>query len=1071
MPRILRLALVAGLMLSTSYLTAQIKSYKLTNYGPRQYGNIYEATNMCSAQDPRGIFYFGTANGLLEFDGYFWRFIPVKTGLWIRSLAIDSANIIYIGAQNEFGYLKIDSLGNFAYQSLSDSVKNKTFPFSSIWKIHILNNKVYFQAEENIFEYDGKNTRMIDPETSYHTSFMVNNRLFVRQREIGLMELINGALVLVKKGDLFKQTGVFGMFSISKKDNRIMLFTQESGFWIMDKSGITKYTGKLNQTVASLGCKIFGCDRVVENELALSTFSNGIYFVTLDGKVISNINQTKGMPDNNINSLTKDLENNLWLSTNKGITRIDNNSDLSVFTKDDGVDGSVNALFKYNGNLYIGTSGKMLVQNISEKDYSGKSFIAIPNFEKQVWKIVQCENTLVAGTNDGIYKITGSSVNKVSEIDAYCLGFIASKKLLVAGGSKGLTLYHAENFKVISNIALEIDVKGLAIDESNPDNIKIWLGSNYMGVTKISIDKAFNMQLRQYTTEDGLVDGTVIPFLWNGKVLFNNNQTVLTFVSEEEIRAGLPDSMKNNEKYCRGYFDTYPFPYKKNIYCAVQDRNKTWISTGLEMGFIKNGDSIFQNTAFKAAELGKINTIYPDDNGDCWIGATEGLIKYESGNTRKYDIPYNCLIRKVMIGNDSIVYNGNEAIINSPTFKYSNNSISFEYSATYYNIPEKLRFSYTMEGLTDKWSEWDDRHSMNYENLREGHYVFLVRAKNVYGNISKTAAFVFTILPPWYRSWWAITIYILFGVLFIWFIVKLNTYRLQEKNKQLERIVEERTREVVAQKEKIEGQNADLERQNHEILTQKAEITDSIKYAKRIQSASLPSIKIAKKYIDDIFVLYKPRDIVSGDFYWCTEVDNMLIIVAADCTGHGVPGAFMSMLGMSFLNNIILDKGITDTGSILDQLRNSIISSLHQRDSEFHSKDGMDICLCAIDKTNKVLYYSGAFNPLIKIRNGELVEHDVDRMPVAVSEFNRNFVTRKVEVEPGDCLYMFTDGYIDQFGGPRNKKFMKLNFKNKLVDIHKMSMCDQLAELDLTIENYRGNNFQTDDILVIGMRI
>jgi serine phosphatase RsbU (regulator of sigma subunit) len=301
--------------------------------------------------------------------------------------------------------------------------------------------------------------------------------------------------------------------------------------------------------------------------------------------------------------------------------------------------------------------------------------------------------------------------------------------------------------------------------------------------------------------------------------------------------------------------------------------------------------------------------------------------------------------------------------------------------------------------------------------------------------------------------------------------VRLNTYRLQEKNKQLERIVEERTREVVLQKEKIEQQNVNLEIQNKEILAQKLEITDSIKYAKRIQSALLPSTKIAKKYVDDIFILYKPRDIVSGDFYWCTEINNMLIIVAADCTGHGVPGAFMSMLGMSFLNTIINDKGIVDTGSILDQLRNSIITSLHQHDSDSHSKDGMDICLCAIDKPNGMLYYSGAFNPLLKIRNGELVEHEVDRMPVAVSEIIKNFSTRKIDILPGDHLYLFTDGYIDQFGGPRNKKFMKANFKTKLLEIHNSTMCEQMDELDTTIENHRADNFQTDDILVIGLKV
>jgi serine phosphatase RsbU (regulator of sigma subunit) len=254
-------------------------------------------------------------------------------------------------------------------------------------------------------------------------------------------------------------------------------------------------------------------------------------------------------------------------------------------------------------------------------------------------------------------------------------------------------------------------------------------------------------------------------------------------------------------------------------------------------------------------------------------------------------------------------------------------------------------------------------------------------------------------------------------------------------------------------------------------MAQKADITDSINYAKQIQTALLSDPKIARKYIDDIFILYKPRDIVSGDFYWFSEVNDLLIVVAADCTGHGVPGAFMSMLGMSFLNSIVNEKNIIDPGTVLNYLRNYIITSLHQREDDSHSKDGMDICICLVDKPNMTVHYSGAYNPLIQITDDELVECKTDRMPVAVFLRDMDFSTKQIKVKKGDLLYLFSDGYSDQFGGSQNTKFMKKNFKDKLLEFSKLPMEQQRLALNTTIEDYKGNNHQTDDIIVIGIRI
>lgn len=268
-------------------------------------------------------------------------------------------------------------------------------------------------------------------------------------------------------------------------------------------------------------------------------------------------------------------------------------------------------------------------------------------------------------------------------------------------------------------------------------------------------------------------------------------------------------------------------------------------------------------------------------------------------------------------------------------------------------------------------------------------------------------------------------------------------------------------------------QNDEITEQRDQIFHQKKEITDSIHYASRIQQAVLPPQHILSSYFSEYFVLFKPRDIVSGDFYWMNEKDNRVIFTASDCTGHGVPGAFMSMLGMAFLNEIVTKGEFENAADILNQLRNHVVNSLHQRgENSSQTKDGMDIALCIFDKEKRELHYSGAFNSMYLIRNGELIEGNADRMPIGVHELIGNLFTNHVfHLQPGNSVYVFTDGYEDQFGGEKGKKFMAKKFKQLLIDIQHNSLKDQQNILDRTIEKWRGEIDQIDDILVLGVRV
>jgi serine phosphatase RsbU (regulator of sigma subunit)/HAMP domain-containing protein len=289
---------------------------------------------------------------------------------------------------------------------------------------------------------------------------------------------------------------------------------------------------------------------------------------------------------------------------------------------------------------------------------------------------------------------------------------------------------------------------------------------------------------------------------------------------------------------------------------------------------------------------------------------------------------------------------------------------------------------------------------------------------------------------------------------------------LSENERVLEQKVVERTEEVVKQKEEIELKTKELE-----ILFK--QVTDSIHYAKRIQEAILPPNNLVKQILPESFVLYKPKDIVSGDFYWIDKKNEWCYFAAVDCTGHGVPGAFMSIVGYNLLKDILKNTDRTQPSIIMDKMNDGVANTLHTNTtSGKQTKDGMDMTLCALNYDTLELQFSGAFNPLYIIRGNELIQYKADKFPVGmfIGE-KQNFTNHSIQLQKGDSIYIFSDGYADQFGGPKGKKFMAGNFRQLLSDVSKLPIERQKTMLNQTIEEWRGNLEQVDDILIIGVKV
>jgi serine phosphatase RsbU (regulator of sigma subunit) len=290
---------------------------------------------------------------------------------------------------------------------------------------------------------------------------------------------------------------------------------------------------------------------------------------------------------------------------------------------------------------------------------------------------------------------------------------------------------------------------------------------------------------------------------------------------------------------------------------------------------------------------------------------------------------------------------------------------------------------------------------------------------------------------------------------------KMNILKKEKINAQaealevLEERVEERTLEIVQQKALVEEKNKD--------------ILDSINYAKRLQDAILPPLNLIREFFQEAFVLYKPKDIVAGDFYWMERAGHTTFIAAADCTGHGVPGALVSVVCSNALNRTVKEFHITETGKILDKVRELVLETFEK--SENNVQDGMDISLFCINSNTREIHWSGAYNSLLYVQNNEMHEVDADKQPIGKVDKPIPFTTHILNLQKGDILYLFTDGYADQFGGPKGKKFRYKRFQEMLLENAGKTMDEQKNLLEVTFAQWKGNLDQVDDILVIGIKV
>lgn len=1085
----MRKIVILILVIAITYVSfGQINEYGIpfiTNYSSEVTGGGEQ--NWAIVQDNRGLMYVANQDGILEYDGNSWTKISLdnKTPY---SLAVDKNGIVHVGTENDFGYLYPDNVGTLQFVSLRRFLPD-SLNFSCIYRTYSSGDKTYYCALEYIFIEENDSVSVVEiPYEDSWFSYLVGDSIIISRENnksallydnqlselpidfdlpvFGLIPLKNGEYLLSSGNSLHQGTFNSQIINVPMDDNQKSILN--------------------NQVVYNLS--------VFDEKVVMSSAFGKYYSVMLldnDFHSTDIYNVSLGLCNSDAAYSAK-IDNDLWVTTGNGISKIEYGSAFRSFGEETDLYGAVKDIIEFNGHLCVATEKGSYYK---AKDANGftvfKPLIKKESFSYSLLNYNSGnsgEQHLYIGTAVEIFKVAGTNLKEEAHFGNSCSILFQSKKYpeyFYSGSETGTIVRYKYDTKRANPRMDTLDIRGAVISMAEDESGNLWLSIRNQCVVKYSQNDG---TYTEYGPKNGL------PSVYQIKIEEIDNR--LIFCTER----GLYEFDDEKSMFFRSnilgtaFSDTtmsfYSLKTYKDGFAAITyNDDSKWHVTVIE----KNGE-VF-NTPFNRLPNSTIEKIYVDSEGNLWIGAGRLYCyrpEYENPQEPFYASHFNAHIRKVM-ANDSVIFGGagpyehnhnsssnkqDEAHIAS--LAYKDNSLSFVFSATFFEKEEFLQYSTMLDGFDDSWSKWDSK-TYYSQKLREGKYTFKVKAKNIYGVESSIAEYSFIVRPPFYRSMAAYILYFILLVAGVYGIVKWNTHRLIEEKKKLEQKVAEAT-------EEIRGQNVQLEKQKDEIEKQKDEIQASINYARRIQRALLTPDETIDRIFPDHFLLYKPRNVVSGDYYWIGQFGDNKVCIVADCTGHGVPGGFMSMLGMTNLNYIVGQELRPD--EILNKLRNAIITSLRQKDEgseaqlvenvavsvvtekKDRSQDGMDVAMYVINEKEMTLSFAGANNPLVLIRDGEVQVVKASKMPVGIYAKLDPFERVDMELKKGDCLYTFSDGFQDQFGQATGRKFMSKHLREVLLEIHQKPMAEQKEILNKTYEDWRGPaDLQTDDVVLMGVRI
>lgn len=1054
-------------------------------------------------QDSTGFLWIGTQDGLCRYDGY--QFViftnnPIDSSSlsnnFIYSIADDNKGYLWIGTR--YGLSRFDkNTGKFKnYYSSGNNLNSLSS--NSVFKVFVdRQGLVWVKTMEALHLYSPAKDHFIR-----HPHF---NDVFNIPSEIVANQIYEDSQARIwigtKDGLMFfdKTLGVFKRYFTDPNNpnsiisNRVTSIFEDSNglLWIGTDLGLCRFDFKTqkfysvanyshkNITLKGSVIEFIGEDK--DKFLWIGT-DKGFYKFFQNGEleIVDNlIYNNQRITPVHVSAIFRDKSNVLWIGTQIGLIKWNPfGARFNGYGKD--ITGNalfsnniVSSIFEDNGVVWIGTWGSGLHLFNPAIGSTIKSFKAgmvgglNNDFVHSIYKTSNDE--ILVGTRNGLFlynsnrsafvdyfdfkgKYSGEifNNNRIYSIDEDSAGnlWIATRSGLHAVFSNKIRSFYSRRRDSLSISGNE--VYDVMVDSRG----YIWAGTNN-GLSVISPDLSSVTVFQR-------------PAQYTGKELISNEILCLHEDQNGFIWVGTTSGLhKYNRQSNRFklYTDLQNLPNKVINAIEEDDQGRLWISTNKGLVVLNPITDLVRSYTTSDGLLSNefnIGASFKSDKGDMFFGS---ILGYNSFNPDSIPInttvPNVCITRIEIIGSqgvDVIYPNSIDKIKVPQDFK----TLTIEFSALDFNHPEKNLYRYQMSGMDDKWMEVGHKNSATFTNLDEGTYFFKVMGANSdqIWCADPTVLKIQISVPLW-RSRVALIIY---GTLV--FILLLSWFYYRNKNlKKINKLLNEREFVLV-----------ELEKQKEELMYKNKNITDSINYAKRIQDAILPPINSFKTYLPDSFILFMPKDIVSGDFYWINETKNKTFVAVVDCTGHGVPGAFMSIIGIELLRNITNIEGVDDAAEILNRLSISIHETFSAgvllSEGGIKVKDGMDVAFCVIDKEYNILQFSGAFSNLYLLRDGKIIEVKGDRYSVGMASDTGHllFSSHYIPIQPNDMLYIFTDGYVDQFGGPDSKKFKFRRFRHLLLNIHKLPLDQQRKLLYDSMMEWKGDNEQVDDILIIGIR-
>ncbi|MCE3259584.1 MAG: Response regulator containing a CheY-like receiver domain and a domain protein [Bacteroidetes bacterium] len=969
--------------------------------------------------------------------------------------AEDESEKVFVGGDGDFGLIGQNKNGSYVFSSLAHLLPEKEKELGRFWTIIALKGHVYFCSNEKILDYDYKTIKIIHAgEEGFHTFFKVENTFVVREKGKGLKFLgITGELAFFKGGEQFADNSnpIRGIIK-SKQAGKWLIITPAKVYEFMfhkqipDLSEIRETTIPIQKWL--LEKTVYCAANISSSGYAFGSVNGGLLITDDEFRPVKYINSGNDLQDDGVNYIYTDVQGHIWLALAKGISFIEFNSPVTQFTKSDGIKGTIEGCIFYKNTAYLATDKGLLKYNSFTLKFEET------NLHETSWCLAEANGRLLAGTSYGLYLLENDEFKLIFETPSalHCI-FVHPDGMIYLGSETGYargTIRGKEFATAKEQFDLNADIRTITSDDE---------GAVYFSTTEsgIFIEPPGDSPLVQLNEKDGFSVKETYLFKYNNKVYAATETGIIGFDKingKYSVRKD-PAFADINSKY----FIIKGVSIKDEIWVTSKPRDN--IRANESFLCLEKSNGIFHTKPMLLSRIKESNVkSFCFNDSLVYIGTNNGLYCYDI-TMKKPGYFLNTFVNYFNCGKDTSMYFNNispRTEVGKIVLDYKNNAIEVKLGASDYLDKNELLFSYYLKGRDQGYGPFSNNKIIKFDHLMEGDYEFHVKSKNILGIEGQEIRIAFSVLPPWYRTIWAYLLYTLAFLVLVYFLIKLNVRRLREQNIRLENIITDRTKEINKQKLEIEHKNQ--------------EITDSINYAKGIQDSILPGVSEIKKVWNDLFIFFQPKDIVSGDFYWFKQISNdEFLIAAADCTGHGVPGGFMSMVCSDKLHDAA--RTHTDPDQILFHANNSIKETLRQQ-NEGKSKDGMEICLLKINTKTREVKYAGANRPLwiLDSTTKELSEIKPTKASIAsFTEFNFKYELHAFQLKAGDILYSTSDGYVDQFGGAQGKKYMSKNLKNFLIGNSHLSMQEQGELLKKDINDWMSRYEQVDDLLVIGVRL